>query len=340
MTSSFRPFFFVRLAVVALALIAPGCRKVLKLTDPTSSPMKVFDEVWNVMDQRYALFSIKEVDWTKAYSTYRQSINDSTTESELFLILSNLLAELKDGHVALIGPGRTSTYDLFYTSFPTNFNHQNLLTNYLHDQYTRTGPLIYTVQDSIGYVYYESFEKSITQPQLDTVFGSFQFTKGLIIDIRGNLGGASENAEMLFQQFVKGEKLVKYEVGKSGSGHDDLSPALPLYVHNARGLTYGHPVCLLTNRSCFSASNDFVLFMSGLDNVRLVGDQTGGGGGIPQQYSLSNGWTLQYTATMTLSPDKLNVESGIQPDVKVGISNIEETQGRDPIIEKAFSLLR
>jgi C-terminal processing protease CtpA/Prc len=76
--------------------------------------------------------------------------------------------------------------------------------------------------------------------------------------------------------------------------------------------------------------------MSGLANVRLMGDQTGGGGGIPRDYLLSNGWQLQYTSTVTLSPFQETVENGIQPDVNITITPDDELNGKDPILEAAF----
>ena len=80
--------------------------------------------------------------------------------------------------------------------------------------------------------------------------------------------------------------------------------------------------------------------MSELPNVKLIGDQTGGGGGIPYNYILANGWKIQYTASLTLSPEKTTIENGILPDLNVGITSIDEYNGRNPIIERAFQLLQ
>ena len=166
----------------------------------------------------------------------------------------------------------------------------------------------------------------------------FSPTRGLIIDVRDNTGGDLVNVEKLFSRFINTRKLVKYEVKKKGPGHSEYADKEPIYISPAVSY-YEHPVALLTNRKCFSACNDFVLFMSLLPQVTLIGDRTGGGGAIPADFLLLNGWTLQYSASMTLSPDGVEIESGIPPDYSVDINAIDDANGRDPILEKGFEIL-
>ncbi len=174
---------------------------------------------------------------------------------------------------------------------------------------------------------------------VDSVFSEMNDTKGLIIDVRNNAGGNNANVNKFFARFINSRLLVKYEVEKNGKAHDDFSEPVANYV-SPNGLYYNKPVCVLTNRSCFSACNDFVLYMSQLSNVTLIGDKTGGGGGIPTDYILANGWKLQYTSTVTLSPDKLYTENGIDPDISINITPIQEMDGDDPILDKAIQLLQ
>jgi C-terminal processing protease CtpA/Prc len=80
--------------------------------------------------------------------------------------------------------------------------------------------------------------------------------------------------------------------------------------------------------------------MSDIKNVQLYGDQTGGGGAIPLNYILANGWKIQFSASITLSPLKENIENGIMPDMNIFISSINEVNGVDPILERAFLTLK
>ncbi len=322
-----------------LLLISTGCEKSLGLKKPGAGTASVFDEAWGVMDKRYAMFNIKAVDWKATYDAYRPQIDEGTTEIQLFSVMKNMLETLHDGHVTLISPFDTATYENFYKPYPANFNYDNIKRNYLQDDYETIGPVILKIVSNVAYIYYGSFENDIRDADVGKIFSEIAQTKGLIVDVRNNFGGHSDNVTKIFSHFISEKKLVKYEMKKDGPGHDDFSAPGPFYISPAAPI-YNYPIVLLTNRACFSACNDFALYMSGLPNVTIMGDQTGGGGGIPQDYILANGWTIQFTATITLSPDKQNIENGIVPDINVSISPADESAGRDPIIEKAFQMLQ
>jgi C-terminal processing protease CtpA/Prc len=316
-----------------------SCEKAFNLDNPDRTATAVFDELWNVMDQHYALFQVKDIDWQQVYATYRPQISNDMSSKQLFDKMDQMLQTLKDGHVTLMSPEDTVTYEGFYKNFPANFNYNNILVNYLKNDYKTSGPLVYKVVDNTAYIYYNSFSNDITDAELDAVLNDIQFSKGLIIDVRNNTGGGSANVDRLVKHFVGANALMKYEVTKKGPAHDDLNAPIPYYIQPA-GAYYNLPVVVLTNRRCFSACNDFVLYMSQLPKVRVIGDQTGGGGSLPNEYILANGWKIRYSATITLSPDKKSVEAGIAPDVQIGINIIDEANGKDPIIEKAFQSLQ
>jgi hypothetical protein len=325
--------------ILAMLFLISGCEKAFDLKKPSSDPVAIFDEVWNVMNERYAMFSIKNVNWDENYRRYRSMVTPEITDHSLFRLTSDMLESLQDGHVALISDKDTGVYNNFYKAYAVNFNYANIINTYLKNDYKKSGPLIYKIVQNVAYVYYNSFSNDISEEQVSNLFQEIATTKGLIIDIRSNYGGNPANADKLFRHFITERTLAKYELRKKGTGRDEFHDPEPYYIFPG-GQTYTKPVVVLTNRSCFSTCNDFVLYMSGLKNVTLIGDQTGGGGGIPYNYLLGNGWRLRYTATITLSPDKKNIENGIQPDQNIGISTLDELSGRDPILEKAFQFVQ
>lgn len=327
------------LLAAVLLFTTAGCEKALGLKDPSTNATAVFDELWAVMDQHYSLFPYKGIDWDSCRKQFRGRVHDGISQSELFGTLSDMLATLKDGHVTLISSIDTFTYLGFYTAYPVNFNYNNIVNNYLENVYSTSGPMLYKTESGVGYLYYKSFADDITDQQTDKVLTDMSQTKGLIIDVRNNTGGNTQNVDKLVRRFLTERTLVKYEMDKKGPGHEDLLAPQPYYLTPA-GQHYGAPVIILTNRACFSSCNDFVLYMSSLPNVRLMGDQTGGGGGLPRDYLLSNGWKLQYTSSVTLSPDKEIVENGIAPDVNITITSTDDANGKDPILEKAFQSLQ
>jgi len=323
------------LLAFTLLFTTTGCEKALGVKDPSINATAVFDELWTVMDQHYSLFPYKGVDWNNMREQFRANVHDGMSETELFGVLSDMLATLKDGHITLISPVDTFTYLGFYTAYPINFNYTNIINNYLKNDVSTSGPIIYKMESGVGYLYYKTFVDDVTDQQIDKVLTEMAQTKGLIIDVRNNTGGNTQNVDRLVRRFITAKTLVKFEMDKKGPGHEDFLDPQAYYL-SPGGQHYDAPVVILTNRTCFSSCNDFVLYMSGLANVRLMGDQTGGGGGIPRDYLLSNGWQLQYTSTVTLSPFQETVENGIQPDVNITITPDDELNGKDPILEAAF----
>lgn len=326
-------------ALLLVLFFLGGCEKGLNLKPVKGNPVLVFEEAWKVIDEQYALFSVKGIDWNNTFQTYRSQVTDDMTDAALFKVIDHMLETLKDGHVSIMSTSDTATYDGFFTLYSANFNYQNIISNYLKNDFKVSGPVIYKIQDNVGYIYYGSFKNDITETETDQVMNELKDTKGIIFDVRNNTGGKSANAEKFVRRFLSERTLVKYEQIKNGIGHEFFLEAAPYFL-SGNASPYTKPVCVLTNRACFSACNDFVLYMSVLPNVKVVGDQTGGGGGFPNDYVLLNGWKLQYTATKTLDINKQPVENGVMPDINIGITLLEESAGKDPILEKAYTLLQ
>jgi hypothetical protein len=106
-------------------------------------------------------------------------------------------------------------------------------------------------------------------------------------------------------------------------------------VADSTGMMLHKPIVVLINRHSYSATNFFAAFMSTLPNVTLIGDRSGGGGGIPVSYELPNGWKIRFSATRTYLPNGQDIENGIEPDIYQATGPAEELQGVDAIIERA-----
>ena len=73
------------------------------------------------------------------------------------------------------------------------------------------------------------------------------------------------------------------------------------------------------------------------DNIKLFGDYTGGGLGMPNGGALPNGWTYRFSVSRTLTKDGEHpeYENGVPPDVHVLLDPALTAQGIDNIIETA-----
>ena len=106
------------------------------------------------------------------------------------------------------------------------------------------------------------------------------------------------------------------------------------------GLRWHKKVCVLTNRSVFSAANEFVKYMKCCPNVTVVGDRTGGGAGMPFSSELPGGWSVRFSACPMYDVNKQITEFGIDPDYKVDLLQEDLLKNEDTIIEYARKLLK
>lgn len=309
----------------------------------SDTPAGNFEALWQIIDEHYCFFDYKQheygLDWQAVYNKYKVRVNDRMTEVQLFEVLCDMLAELRDGHVNLSSSYDYGRYWTWQEAYPKNFS-DSLERKYLGTDYKISSAMYYRVlDDNIGYIRYESFQDPIGEGNLDDVLSYFALCRGIIVDIRNNGGGDLTNAERLAARFVKEKTLVGYMQHKTGKGHNDFSSLEPQYLEPSSNLRWHKPVCVLTNRSVFSAANEFAVMMRALPNVKLVGDHTGGGSGMPMSSSLPNGWIVRFSACPMYDKDKQQTEFGIAPDLSVNLTDEDTQRGIDTIIEAARKII-
>lgn len=307
---------------------------------PDNTPENNFQELWQTLDHKYTFFTFKNIDWDSVYNVYHPRISNDMSDQALFDVMSEMLFELRDGHVNLFTPFDISRNWEWYLGSPQNFNFSLLERNYLQNDYERSGPLLNKMIDSIGYIYCGSFGSTIYPENIDYVLKKFQHLKGIIIDVRDNGGGSTANSDRLASRFTASERVVYFERFKNGPGHDDFSEPRPKYLRPEGPLQFTKPVAVLTNRSSYSAANDFAVIMSALPHVTLIGDTTGGGGGYPYYSELPNGWHYRFSSSQTISVNDLIVEAGIPPDIQSELREDDEIRGIDTILERALEELK
>ena len=303
-----------------------------------------FEALWTILDEHYCFFDYKQkeygLDWNEVHEKYKVRVNDNMSSTQLFEVLCDMLGELRDGHVNLSSSMDYGRYWKWQENYPYNYS-DSLIRQYLGTDYKIASGLRYRVlDDNIGYIRCASFESAIGEGNLDEALSYLLFCRGLIIDIRGNGGGDLTTAERLAGRFVQEKTLVGYMQHKTGTGHNDFSEMKEIYLEPSSNVRWHKKVCVLTNRSVYSAANAFAVWMHCLPNVALVGDHTGGGSGMPMNNSLPNGWNVRFSACPMYDANKQQTEFGIDPDMKVDLTNdITIGSYRDDIIEAARELL-
>jgi len=329
--------------LVYLVTLLPLFVSCVDTDEQSDTPTGNFEALWQIIDEHYCFFDYKQheygLDWNAVYNKYKVRVSDHMTTEQLFEVLTDMLAELRDGHVNLGSSMDYGRYWTWHEAYPQNFS-DTLERRYLGTDYKIAAGMKYRVlDDNIGYIRYESFLQGVGEGNLDDCLTYLALCRGLIIDIRNNGGGELTIAEKLAGRFVQEKTLVSYMQHKTGKGHNDFSSLEPRYLEPSSNIRWHKPVCVLTNRSVFSAANDFAVIMHTLPNVKLVGDHTGGGSGMPMTNSLPNGWSVRYSACPMYDAKKQQTEFGIDPDIKAALTDEATAQGIDLIIEAARKVL-
>ncbi|MBP5715015.1 MAG: S41 family peptidase [Prevotella sp.] len=308
-----------------------------------NTPQGNFEALWKIVDEHYCFFDYKQheygLDWNAVYNKYNVRAKENLNREQLFEVLTDMLAELKDGHVNLSTAFDYGRYWSWYEDYPANFS-DTLQRIYLDTDYRIAANIQYTIlDDNIGYVYCGSFQNGFGEGNLDEVIQHLILCNGLILDIRNNGGGNLTYAEKLAARFCHEKTLVGYLQHKTGKGHNDFSEMKEQYIEPSSNLRWQKPVVVLTNRHVFSAANEFVKYMKCFPQVKVVGDRTGGGAGLPFSSTLPNGWTVRFSACPMYDRQRQQTEFGIEPDYPVSQKDADFADGKDTLIEFARKLL-
>lgn len=338
-----------KLIYVLLPLVfAASCEK---LTMPKNNKKHtvVFEELWQTIDKGYSLFAYKKLDppWDTVHAQYKRLIYDTVTDRMFFDTCAKMLALLHDPQIVLDAGFAATHLDERYKA-PVNFNRQ-LLERYYWKNYEKTGPLIHTIIDSIGYIYYGSFNDDVSDDQLKAVIDKFRdnaLTKGVIIDIRGNEGGKMQNVFNVLSKIDIPDELLNtttliYQAAyKNGPKHDQFTKFQDNWLNESTSDKFFGNVRVLTNRTNKEAATLFASGAESFANVKVMGDTTYGYSGLQSAYELSNGLRIYYPSSLLQTSVGENMIKGVAPDTLIYMNPAHEALGKDDVLEAALADLK
>ena len=302
-----------------------------------------FEALWKIIDTRYCYLDYKNINWDSVHTVYKARVDTNMTEYQFFDLLGEMLGELKDGHVNLYSNFNRSRYWKWFSDYPANFSSGIVYSDrYLGDNYYVAGGMRYgkIAGDSIGYIYYGDFSDQFSDTNISYIFKYLSDCKALIVDVRNNGGGYLNLSEQLASYFFEQEMITGYIQHKVGNGHSDFSEMKELKTPSHKTIQWRRPVAVLSNRMSYSATNSFISRMKMVPNAILVGDKSGGGGGLPLSSEIPNGWMVRFSSVPMYDANKDHIEWGIEPHIKVDMSAEDIERGVDSIIEKAVEELK
>ena len=330
------------LLAAASLVAASACVERMVGPDPDATPSSVFDIVWSDFDRNYASFGLKQIDWNAVRARYAPMAAAASSVDALAPVIGAMFRELRDPHVDLMLPGNRFFFSVDPLANRTYFNPSTILTSYV-------GPTTMTpsrmmrygkLAPDIGWIWIGSFGGSGWADEIDGVLTALGNVSAVVIDVRNNGGGSTNNAEPIAARFFDQTRTYGYFQYRNGPRHDDFTEMRALSIA-PKGVRFTGRVVVLTNRRCVSTTESFVLSLRVVPGVQVVGDTTAGGLGNPMMRELPNGWLYRLPQWILYDVDRRAHEGiGVAPDVVVRMTAADSTAQRDLQLERALVLAR
>ena len=316
------------------------------------------------MDNQYAFFKEKRVNWDKVYSRFRIRVNPKTSNDSLFSILTEMVSPLNDGHVTL----RAHNGKLFAANRSSRllqeFNTPELRKKvwpmvdtslvragfaplkYLGREYNGKPLFTYTSNGTIGYLRFTrcfwtswNMNSFMVSNYLNIIMREFEGLEGVIIDVRFNIGGDDKFAYNVAGRFAEKRVHVLSKQTRI-EGMPAFTDLEPFYVKPKGHKPFLGNVVVLTNDRTASAADVFVLSMSQLPNVTIVGEPSEGIFSDIYSQRLPNGWLITLSNQRYLTPQGVCYEGvGVPVDVEAKNSLSDLATNCDPVLGKALEVL-
>ena len=328
----------------------------------SASNRESFEVFWQYFEENYAFFAKRHIDWTTRGNRVRAELDENVSDEQLIRALSQLLAGLNDAHTEIIeaevageiievSGGRGRTRDALFANFEAQSDIESFaefdrawiqayragISEMLGDGGTRTargqldwGPLT----DDIGYLHlltFQSFaregglEESIRaiHAALDEALTAMSDKNAIIVDVTQNRGGYDRLALAVAQHFNERPTLAFTK-----RAHGALQPPQAFEVQPTEGVRFTGPIYVLTSDVTISAGEIFVLAMTALPNVTIVGTATRGALSDELARTLPNGWWFGMSNEIYLDHNGVSHEAtGIPPQIPIEVFDLQDLFG-------------
>ena len=153
-------------------------------------------------------------------------------------------------------------------------------------------------------------------------------TRGLIIDVRLNGGGAEPLSQRVAGRFLEKPFVYAYHQFRNGPQHTNLTDKIARRLSPRGPWRYDRPVVLLIGQKCMSSNESFIAMMSGGTNVVIMGDHTCGSSGNPQMTPLALDLTVSVPKWVDYLPDGTPLDARGRMALEYGVAPLMVRPGR------------
>jgi carboxyl-terminal processing protease len=122
-------------------------------------------------------------------------------------------------------------------------------------------------------------------------------SRTLLLDLRGNTGGSLCSATALRDRFLRTTTRLGSIAFTTGTGQ--LADPVPLTADPSTSTRWDGDLRVLVDAMTYSAAEDFLLGLHGLDHITVLGEPTGGGSGRPRSLPITPELTLTISTALT-----------------------------------------
>lgn len=363
----------------------------------------VFESFWNGMNYSYAFWDVDPTDWDAVYREYKprfqnlefNNSQDSTTVKELFIEMTD---NLIDHHFAISlyksdkqvwsrnMPGYNEVIKRKYYHEPfseemllntININRKKGRIKDFHYGYSQSIDIYsYDIDNGIVYLRLSHFnllenlegDNPYIRKTLQNFFSLIESVpdlKGIIIDTRGNRGGALADMYSLLCPLISKATTFGYTRTKNGMGRLDYTPWSPMILYpiemtdddsteiekdspNVKRNLENIPIVALADVNSVSMGEITPMAICALPNGCLIGERTfGAHGPLNGNFNDSYAGAFENSAFQARTSTSLtknldgNIYEGIglTPDIEALYNETEFLNGNDTQLERAIQYI-
>jgi len=315
---------------------------------------KLFLELWEIFDQHYAFFELREVDWKGDREGNFALMKGLESDSLIFDQLCNILKKFEDAHINLeaseLGLScNAAPLPDFYQEFPSNEAFSEFLKARDHSLSklgikeiidSENKIFQYGISHSKDWAYlrikrFYGLSPEAWKKEVSEVIKLLYKAEKLIIDIRVNPGGNDPSALEVASYFFPQKEIAFIKKVRNVPDYEDFSKADTTYVYPQHEFQIeASELYLLTHGASGSSADAFALIMSQLPQLKIIGTPTEGIFSDVHRDSLSNGWSLTLSDERYFDKHMKCYEGkGVPVDVELVNTKEDVAENKDALIE-------
>lgn len=293
------------------------------------------------INNNYSYRDFRGIDWDKLFAEYENKLKNAKTTKEFAKLTAEILINAKDKHIWVKADGEN--FPCYFKKISPNANFKKL-PQYI-ENFQKINNVVYAgkFDDGIGYIYIDRWpgdNKEIIEPVYEAIW-EFANSQGIIIDVRGNSGGAEGLAQEVAGCFMNERKLYAKHVYRAADTDSGFSDVYERYLEpNKTRPRYRGKIAVLSGPVVMSSCEAFILMMKQVPECKIIGMKTQGSCGNPKSIDLGNGVIVYLPSWKSMLPDGSFLEGeGVKPDIEI-VTTDEDFEDKDPVIEAALKYIR